>query len=284
MTPIDIQRARITTVILALLLFMFVGVNTARSQDADLWEDDPFSYHSKNKTESFDPDAPEIQEPFFALILQWAADDSLGTWTGAEFLDFAEDLGRPSRFPLEKMITFSRRRPSAEDSAAWPGVEIKAIWEVQLNGPQDPPMPYSIFGYHPGTLRVSDRLQLSEIHLGDRIFRSTDGLSSVTEIQVFRLDQGSVVLDVDGWLDGLMGAKLDDAAVVGFVAAREQGKLISLAVSLGKEGRHIFGEFDLRNDKVLPNGRAIVSALSSACRAILYQGLADPLSQAWGKK
>ncbi len=271
-------------VVLALLFCPLPWVDLSHSQEVDLWGDDPFTYYQDQpdqKEESFDPDAPEVHEPFFAMILQWAADDSLGTWTGSDVLAFSEKFGRTSRFPTEQLVSFSRYRPGVEDSLAWPGVDIRAVWEIELNGPQDPAMPYSIFGYHPGTLRVSGALRLAETSLGAMGLRSEDGSISVTEIQVFRLELGTVVLDVDGWLDALMGKKLDDAAVIGFVTAREQGRLVSLAVSIGDEGRHIYGEFDLKQDKVLPNGRAVMSALSAACRTILTRGQDNPLDRAW---
>ncbi len=271
-------------VVLALLFCQMLGVDISHSQEPELWEDDPFNYHSKKVADSFDPDAPEVQEPFFAMILQWAADDSLGTWSGPDVVAFYDEVGRPSKFPIEQLVSFSRQRPDSEDLIGWPGVDITAVWEVQLTGPQNPPMPYSIFGYHPGTLRVSGTLRLAETHLGAMGLRSENGNVMVTDIQVFRLEQGTVILDVDGWLDALMGKKLDDAAVVGFVTAREQGRLISLAVSLGDEGRRIVGEFDLQQDKVLPHGRDVIYALSGACRAILTQGQANPESRAWGRE
>jgi hypothetical protein len=75
-----------------------------------------------------------------------------------------------------------------------------------------------------------------------------------------------VLLDADGLLDALLGKALDDAWIVGFVLGREEGRLIGLGVSLGREGRHIYGEFDFTRDKVLPNGRPLASALSRASR------------------
>ncbi len=270
--------------ILALLLFQILWLGISLSQTIDVWDDDPADYgrgETDSETESVLVETPEIKEPFFALILHWAQGDSLGTWDGSDVMEFSETLNRPSRFPIEKLLSFTRHRPSAEDAKAWPGVEIKAVWEVQLNGPQDPPMPYSIFGYHPGTLRVSETLRLAETHLGSMGLRSENNQVEITDIQMFRLERGTVILDVDGWLDRIMGKKLDDAAVVGFVTAREQGRLISLAVSLGDEGRLIVGEFDLQKDKVLPNGRPVIYALSAACRGILYLGLEDPLTHSW---
>ena len=59
---------------------------------------------------------------------------------------------------------------------------------------------------------------------------------------------------------------LDDAWTVGLVTAREGGRRIGLGVSLGRNNRRIYGEFDFVRDKVLPHGRPSMSALSSWSR------------------
>ncbi len=272
----------ITWLILAVALSFPLTGSSVHGQEPELWEDDPFEFHSRSHEEPIDPNAPEINEPFFAMVLQWAAEDSLGSWDSDDVQAYTAALGRSSRFPLEQLISFSRHRPSETEPQSWPGVSVRAVWEFGLTGNLTPAMPYSVLGYHPGTLRVSKTIHLSEVHLGSLVLQSSDGSTKVSDIRIFRLDSGTVVLDVDGWLDALLGKKLDDAAAVGFVVAREKGELIGLAVSLGKKGRRIYGEFDFRKDEVMPNGRAAASALSAACRTIMEQGQADPLSRAWG--
>ncbi len=266
-----------------LLILIVVLSWPAFSQELELWEDDPFNFVRSEKEDAFAADAPEVNEPFFALVLQWAADDSLGTWSGDDVLAYAQRLGRPSKFPLDELISFSRSRPSPQDSEKWPKMNVKAVWKIELNGDQDPAMPYSILGYHPGTLRVSGIIRMSEVHLGMVELRSTAGPAQVSDIVLFRLEEGTLILDVDGWLDAILGKRLDDAATLGLVAARESGRLIGLAVSLGDEGRSIYGEIDFQQDKILPNGRAVASALSSACRSLFIQGMDDPLARAWGR-
>ena len=131
-------------------------------------------------------------------------------------------------------------------------------------------MPYSILGYHPGSLRIGGVLVLSELGPMDLVITYEEDGERVrqlmTEVRVFPLEQGHVVLDADGFLDALLGASLDDAWTLGFVIGREEGKLIGLGVSLGRKGRHIFGEFDFFEDKVLVHGRPPMSALSRASR------------------
>lgn len=265
------------------LLILLLWAPRAQSQEMEVWEDDPFEFAARLKQEKLDAARPEIGEPFFAMILQYAAGDSLGQWYQPEVAAFINQRGEPSRFPVDKLVSLSRRRPTPDDSAAWPGVAIQAVWSIHLTGSLEPAMPYSILGYHPGTLRVSGDLRLLEAHLGGISLRVEGTTVMVTQVHLFRLEKGTVALDVDGWLDSLLGKALDDAAVVGFVTAREQDRLLGLGVSLGRKGRKIYGEFDFRRDKVLPNGRPLASALSAACRSLLNRGRPDPLARAWGR-
>jgi len=265
------------------LIFVVLFAMPAYGQDSEQWEEDPFNFSSLNKEEPFDPDGPEINEPFFAMVLQWAADDSLGTWSGDDVRAYAENLGRPSKFPLNDLVSFSRSRLDQQESDIWTGMSVKAIWDIELISDLDPAMPYSILGYHPGTLRISGKIRMTEVHLGAVELASVDGETKVTDIQLFRLEQGTLILDVDGWLDAILGKRLDDSAMLGFVAAREDGRQIGLAVSIGDKGRAIYGELDFQQDKVLANGRAVASALSAACRSIFVQGMEDPLTHAWGR-
>jgi len=214
-----------------------------------------------------------VQEPLFEFLLGMVEQDSLGTWTGADLAAYVRRAGRPSRFPLEEVVRISRRRPPTPRSAHYPGAEVRAVWSLELTGNLDRPMPYSILGYHPGSLRVAGRLVLAELapqiltlHAGGG---EGPGTFRVTGFRVFALEEGYVLLDADGWLDALLGGGLDDAWIVGFVTAREDGRRVGLGVSLGRDGRRIYGEFDFARDAILAHGRPRASAMSRAGRTWL---------------
>ncbi len=218
-------------------------------------------------------EGPEIREPFFAFLLGMVEADSLGQWTGAELRAAAEDAGRPSRFPLDQVVSLSRSRPDSVSARRYTGARVQANWRIVLAEDQDRPMPYSIMGYHPGSLLIGGELVLAELAAIDLDLAWGGGEDRqseiVTEVRIFALEKGHVVLDADGWLDALLGAGLDDSWTVGFVTGREQGRLMGLGVSLGRKGRHIYGEFDFANDEVLTHGRELASALSRMSRSWL---------------
>lgn len=213
---------------------------------------------------------PEIREPFFEFLIRMTECDSIGLWTGDELRAHTADSGRESRFPLDDVVSLERARPDRQAAEKYQGTTVRAVWTIELTGKQDRPMPYSILGYHPGSLRIGAVLVLSELGPADLEIRFQDGDEPTTrlfrEVRIFPLEQGHVILDADGFLDALLGAGLDDAWTLGFVIGREDGKLVGLGVSLGRKGRHIFGEFDFSRDKVLAHGRPPMAALSRASR------------------
>jgi hypothetical protein len=226
---------------------------------------------SDKKDEGADlSEGPEIREPFFEFLLGMAIDDSLGTWTGEELRAHAAAGDRESRFPLDEVVSLRRARPDSAEALKYRGAMVRAVWTLLLTEAQDRPMPYSILGYHPGSLRVGGELVLSELAptVVDVTYIEDDEqiTGQLTEVRIFPLEKGYVVLDADGFLDALLGSGLDDAWTLGFVVGREEGKLVGLGVSLGRKGRQIYGEFDFSQDKVRAHGRAPMAGLSRASR------------------
>lgn len=237
---------------------------------------DPGSVHADTWTE-FGPvreEAPvtgeEVREAFFAFLLDRSAAGQDGRWTGTDVEEFAAGAGLHSRFPLDLLVSVTRRRPTPAEAARYPGARVLAHWDLELTRALDRPMPYDILGYHPGSLRTSRRLELVELAPGDPELHYKAGRESRTarfrDVRVFAVVKGYLVLDADGFVDALLGSALDDAWTVGLVTGWEGERRIGLGVSLGRKGRRIYGEFDFVTDRVLPHGRPAVSALSAWCR------------------
>lgn len=219
-------------------------------------------------------DGDVIREPFFEFLMTVVEADSFGSWTGEDLARYLAESGRPSKFPLEQLVSVDRVSPSPETLADFAYSDVKAEWRLVLTGDLDRPMPYSILGYHPGSLRIGGDLTLVELEPQTVSLRLGDGdggyrRKTIHDYRVFALTQGYLLLDADGWLDALLGAGLDDAWLVGFVTAREEGRRVGLGVSVGKKGRRIYGEFDFARDRILPNGRQEAAAMSRVSRAWL---------------
>lgn len=225
-----------------------------------------------------------IQEPFFDFLLEIVEADSLGRWTGEQVRAHARRLGRPSRFPLSDLVSVSRGRPDSLQAIRYTGARVHAVWHLVLTAAQDRPMPYSILGYHPGSLRIAREIVLSELAAADfRLNYRAGGATvqqMVTGTRIFAVEQGYVLMDADGWLDALLGVALDDAWILGFVTGYHDGQRLGLGVSIGRKGRRIFGEFDFAKDEVLVHGRPLAKALSRTSRTWL-NGDSGNLPEPW---
>ncbi len=235
---------------------------------------------------------PEVRDPFFAFCVELAEGDSLGAWSGSDLAARIAATGRRSQLPVETIVRLERRevplplQPTHRDRRA------TRRWRLELDADLARPLPYSILGYHPGTLHVSRVLEALEWTLPGSSVR-VDGPDGpelrVGAIHALRLEAGHVILDADGLVDRLLGKKLDDTWTEAFVLARVEGSddlrengLNGVALGRSRGGRPLSGAFDFRRDEVLPNGRPAARALSGLSRPFVapYER-PDPRAWTW---
>jgi hypothetical protein len=214
--------------------------------------------------------SPEVRDPLFQFFLELIEEDRLGRWTQAEVQAYIQDTGRPSRLPADKVAWVERRTASGPERQKRRGERVDRVWTLALTEPLKIPMPYSILGYHPGSLVVSERLVMSEWSLGEpNLHVAKDGVVQIfptTLTTALRFDRGWVVLDADALIDKLLGNKLDDFWTEGFAFCRVQGQLFGLAAGRGRNRQALFGEFDLRRDKVISRSGPVAKGLSRYVR------------------
>ena len=61
-------------------------------------------------------------------------------------------------------------------------------------------------------------------------------------------------MDVDGWVDKLLGGKLDDSWTQGFALCRQDGEIRGLALSLNRDLNPMCGEIDFATNQVTAQG------------------------------
>lgn len=213
----------------------------------------------------------QVAEPVFAFVFRLVEADSLGTWTRSDLEDFVAGWERPSDFPVAHLVTLERSPLPEGATIRRRGQVCDRRIVITIDTDRlDMPMPYSILGYHPGTLSFGGPLVIREWRLGDRKVRVRTGGASRQEavrgLTIFQLTAGWAVLDADAWLDRLLGARLDDAAILGFVAARVRERLVGVGVSAGRDGRFIYGELDFRRGTVAAHGRPLARGLAGHTR------------------
>jgi hypothetical protein len=213
----------------------------------------------------------QVKEPVFAWVFALVDADSLGAWGSADLQAFSAAWEQPSDFPVERLVSFRREALPEPQRIVRSGLVCDRLVTITLDAPRlDMPMPYSILGYHPGTLSFGSPVVVREWRVGEREVTVRDGGGSrratVRGLIVFELIEGWTVLDVDGWLDSLLGRNLDDAATVGFAVTRGEGRILGVGNSVGREGRFIYGELDFREGTVAPHGRPLARAVAGLVR------------------
>jgi len=191
------------------------------------------------------PLAPGVRDPVFAMLLAYVRGDRFGLVTRDEVARALDESRQHSRLPWQLARDFGRT-PGAGDASA--------MLTVRFSGPVDTPIPYHILWYHPGRIRASASCRFREWHLAELPFEARkDGRASplLADVRLFALDEGELLVDIDAWLDALLGDALDDTWIAGLAVARYQGREYGFAVGRNREGRPRIGVFDLSRDAVV---------------------------------
>jgi len=211
-----------------------------------------------------------VRDPVLELLFTIAENDSLGTWNGAALARYVAASGRRTRLPVGDIVRIARRPATAAEAEVRRGASVSRVWELELSHALRLPLPYAFLGYHPGTLVAARAFVFSEWSLEDQTLHVVvDGRLAtfgVTNIRVLRLDTGWFVLDVDAWLDALLGGLLDDYWTSGFVLARHEGRPFEVSLLVNRNGGDDYGEFDLGHDRIVAHPEAVARGLSLLAR------------------
>jgi hypothetical protein len=191
------------------------------------------------------PTADDVGDPLLALLIGVLDADAFGT-VGRGLLDSVVVAGGGSKLPYEDVKTLARE-PAG-------GGVISEV-EILLRRAVDLGVPYSILGYHPGSVRAPKQVLLREWRIPQHDIRWVEDDHSrearFVELRLFSVEKGRIEMDVDWWLDKLLGSKLDDTHLVGFVITEHEGKRYAVAFGYTKDGRGRSGCFDLEADEII---------------------------------
>jgi hypothetical protein len=188
------------------------------------------------------PSQPLVKDAVFAILVGLVESDTYGTLTSEHLGRDLERRGARSRLPFRKLREL-RRAPGQPGRTA----QVEAVFD----GPLEMPVPYTILGYHPGSLRADEVCAFTEWRLGTVVVAAPSGPLAIQDVRVFSFRSGRIRIDFDGWLDWLMGGALDDTNVSGIATFRLRARWIGMAVGWNDKGEPRSGSFDFEQDKVL---------------------------------
>src|SRR5215468_9697685 len=193
------------------------------------------------------PMAPDVKDPVFATLVALLRSDLHGVLTREHLERQLARSGRETLLPYQHLHEL--RRTGGEEGALG---RPTATVEIQLEGPLVFPIPYRILWYHPGKVRASTTSVFREWSFGSVNLPFDPAIPiELEEVHLFGLERGDLFVDIDGWLDFILGSALDDTDVTGIVLFRQGGRDYGMAIGHNAKGESRSGVFDLAEDKII---------------------------------
>jgi hypothetical protein len=123
------------------------------------------------------------------------------------------------------------------------------------------PIPFSLLGYHPGSILASRLVRFEELRVGYRDPREPAAEATAWRL---RLDAGFLVVDMDQWIDDLLGDYVDDLPVENLVFFTWRGEWTGLLQGRGYKGQPLRAFFNFRRNRIVFPVPADLDALGTA--------------------
>lgn len=192
--------------------------------------------------------APDVRDPIFAYLVGLVDANLYGTIDESCLQDVLTRTASKSPLPYQHLVSLRRAAENHDRSAR---VDIRFDRRLSL------PIPYRILGYAPGSLRATQSADFREWILGELVFtyrpqaNATPIEVRLSDVHLFALRGGEMWVDIDAWLDALVGGKLDDTRITGLALFRYGGERWGLAVGYNREWEGRSGLFSMKKDQIV---------------------------------
>ena len=95
----------------------------------------------------------------------------------------------------------------------------------------------------------------------------------VENVSLWALLEGRIEIDVDGWVDALLGSRLDDTQLIGLAVFHFRGKRCGMALGYSVKGEPRSGVLDLAGDEILFPTPDELKAIARHLRSRIVQRL-----------
>lgn len=186
----------------------------------------------------------DVSDPVLAYLVALLEADVLDSLTGDEIRRGAHRLDDASVLPIRLLDSMVRAEGTRMGERFVSG---------RFSGKRRIPSPYSILGYHPGAVVMSPHLALVEWTLGNLRIRERRHreLLDLDDCYLWAIIEGTVTMDVDAWLDKLLGGKIDDTRVTSLALFKFRGTRYVTAMGYNENGKGRTGVMNLTSDEFL---------------------------------
>jgi hypothetical protein len=185
----------------------------------------------------------QVADRFYGYLIGLIEANTCGVIDSGKLEEVLHNFKGRTSIPFEKIKEIRRQCAT--------GASVRNV-SVAFNGDLEAPVPYSILGYHPGAVRASQTVSFLEWYLpSDKIRVNAKESLEVSDVFVFGLYEGWAVVDIDAWVDRILGGLLDDTRIAVLVLFKYKGEWHALAAGYGRSGEGRSGIFNFRTNKIL---------------------------------
>jgi hypothetical protein len=224
-----------------------------------------------------EPFLPEdIKDPVFAYLIGLLDRRTDGLVTGGHLQAILDSSGKKSRVPCYRIANV---QSVAENPGFVSWARAEFIEQLRVS------VPYSILGYHPGRLVSSQSVTARQWRL-PRVFAPNPGKEGphtleLEDVTLLAVVEGYIELDIDGWLDALMGGALDDTKMVGLAIFTYDGARYGMALGYNRDGEPRSGALHLGEDEVAFPTPEALKAVARHLRKLVIRRLGEMRLPLW---
>ncbi len=179
----------------------------------------------------------EVKDTFFAWLVGVVDAGRDAELDNAELRDVLTEFRSSIALPFDRISLVRHEAPRTDGYGSL---------GILFDGDVDIPVPFSLLWYHPGSLRSTRAVRFDERRFGSLPTAS----SPAGPVYSFRLVEGAMVIDIDEWVDVLLGRAVDDVSIRIVAIARWRGSWRCLLGGTGREDRRIIAAFDLARNVI----------------------------------
>ena len=187
--------------------------------------------------------APDVLDPVLAHLVALLEGDVYDTLSTDELSRKAHSVDGTSLIPVDFLESMGR-------GAGAEGADARIT--LSLSKKTTVPAPYSLLGYHPGSVIIPKHLVLLEWKRGEVTIRERrrGKLVHIHDCFLWAVERGRVAVDIDAFVDRLLGGSVDDIEVKSLALFRLDGVRYAMAMGYNKKGKGRSGALNLSTNNL----------------------------------
>jgi hypothetical protein len=184
--------------------------------------------------------ASEVKDTFFAYILGIIQSGIQIDIDNEQMRSILVEFTSALHLPFDLISRVSQH----ED----PGTSVRVI-SLEFQRDVVIPIPFSLLWYHPGTIAAA---QTVAFEVQRWMWAEPGTLDEPADVLDLVLVQGSILVDIDDWLEALFSATLQDSWIHHIVFFKWHGDWVGMLEGIGRrDGRVMRAYFDFRKNAIL---------------------------------